>query len=136
MARPKGHPKSGGRKAGSLNKRTEDLLLRMEDSGYNPLKSLLSKYHNLTKEDQIKIDLKLMEYVYPKLKEQSLMVDSGDKDAKQVENQFNTIFDIINSVDPKINELFGKVDRFEFFNILASLSAEGVIGDDLKRDQN
>lgn len=136
MARPKGLPKSGGRKVGSLNKRTEDLLQIMEESGYNPLKSLLAKYNDLPPEEQLKIDLKLMEYVYPKLKEQSLMVDSGNKDINEVENQIKTVFDVINSADPKINDLFGKVDRSEFFNILASLSANGIIGNDMKLDQN
>jgi predicted glycosyl hydrolase (DUF1957 family) len=99
----------------------------MEEAGYNPLKSLLAKYNSLSPEDQLKIDLKLMEYVYPKIKEQSLIVDSGDKDVKQVEDQVNAVFNIVNSTDPKVIEIFGKVDRLEFFNILASLSVEGII---------
>lgn len=124
MPRPKGHPKSGGRKVGSLNKRTEDLLQIMEESGYNPLKSLLAKYNDLPPEEQLKIDLKLMEYVYPKLKEQNLVSKDFDSDCsnENPEHQFNKMFEIINSNDPEIIKMFKSYNRTDFFEILANLS--------------
>lgn len=136
MSRPKGLSKTGGRKVGSLNKRTEDLLHQMEEAGYNPLKSLLAKYNSLSQEDQLKVDLKLMEYVYPKLKEQPLTIECVDRNINDAESQFKSVFEIVNSADPKVKELFGKVDRFEFFQILASLSANGILEQDKNLDQN
>ena len=49
---------------GSLNKRTEDLLNKFAEKDYNPLTSILAKYHTLNPSEQLKIDFKLLDYVY------------------------------------------------------------------------
>ena len=60
--------KTGGRQKGTPNKRTADLLERL--GNYNPLDALLaiSQDENTPIEIQVKINLDLMNYVYPKRK--------------------------------------------------------------------
>ena len=60
--------KTGGRQKGTPNKRTADLLERL--GNYNPLDALLaiSQDENTPLEIQVKINLDLMNYVYPKRK--------------------------------------------------------------------
>ncbi|MGN0005489.1 MAG: hypothetical protein ACI37Z_05915 [Candidatus Gastranaerophilaceae bacterium] len=60
--------KTGGRQKGTPNKRTTDLLERL--GNYNPLDALLaiSQDENTPLEIQVKINLDLMNYVYPKRK--------------------------------------------------------------------
>lgn len=60
--------KTGGRQKGTPNKRTADLLERLGD--YNPLDALLaiSQDEDTPLEIQVKINLDLMNYVYPKRK--------------------------------------------------------------------
>lgn len=41
MARPKGLPKTGGRKAGSINQRTREIAERAIDEGISPLEVML-----------------------------------------------------------------------------------------------
>ncbi len=60
--------KTGGRKKGTPNKKTMDLIERMGD--YNPLEALL----NIAQDDdtptdiKVKINIDLMGYIYPKRK--------------------------------------------------------------------
>lgn len=70
MSRPTGYAKTGGRIKGQHNRRTYELVSILDSFKYDPLKSILEKYPGLPQGDQLKIDLKLLEYVYPKLKEQ------------------------------------------------------------------
>lgn len=60
--------KTGGRQKGTPNKRTTDLLERL--GNYNPLDALLaiSQDEDTPLEIQVKINLDLMNYVYPKRK--------------------------------------------------------------------
>lgn len=60
--------KTGGRQKGTPNKRTADLLERL--GNYNPLDALLaiSQDEDTPLEIQVKINLDLMNYVYPKRK--------------------------------------------------------------------
>lgn len=60
--------KTGGRQKGTPNKITADLLERL--GNYNPLDALLaiSQDENTPLEIQVKINLDLMNYVYPKRK--------------------------------------------------------------------
>lgn len=69
MSRPKGIPKTGGRKRGTPNKRSANLFAVFEDFNYDPARALLSKYGNLPAADQLKVDLRLMDFSYPKSKE-------------------------------------------------------------------
>ena len=60
--------KTGGRQKGTPNKKTADLLERL--GNYNPLDALLaiSQNEDTPLEIQVKINLDLMNYVYPKRK--------------------------------------------------------------------
>ena len=60
--------KTGGRQKGTPNKKTADLLERL--GNYNPLDTLLaiSQDEDTPLEIQVKINLDLMNYVYPKRK--------------------------------------------------------------------
>ena len=60
--------KTGGRQKGTPNKKTADLLVRL--GNYNPLDALLaiSQDEDTPLEIQVKINLDLMNYVYPKRK--------------------------------------------------------------------
>lgn len=60
--------KTGGRQKGTPNKKTADLLERL--GNYNPLDALLaiSQDEDTPLEIQVKINLDLMNYVYPKRK--------------------------------------------------------------------
>ena len=60
--------KTGGRQKGTPNKRTADLLERL--GNYNPFDALLaiSQDEDTPLEIQVKINLDLMNYVYPKRK--------------------------------------------------------------------
>lgn len=71
MGRPKGLPKTGGRIKGSTNKRSQEFLRVLSRHSYNPIEAILQKYSQLCVEEQIKIDLKLLEFAYPKYREQN-----------------------------------------------------------------
>lgn len=60
--------KTGGRQKGTPNKKTVDLLERL--GNYNPLDALLaiSQDEDTPLEIQVKINLDLMNYIYPKRK--------------------------------------------------------------------
>lgn len=67
--------KTGGRQKGTPNKKTADLLERL--GNYNPVDALLaiSQDENTPLDIQVKINLDLMNYIYPKRKS----VDFNDK---------------------------------------------------------
>jgi hypothetical protein len=75
MAKLKGSPKTGGRVKGTPNKSTKVLGELIKSYDYDPVASLLNKYDHLSIEEQTKIDLKLLEYIYPKFKSVELHVD-------------------------------------------------------------
>ena len=60
--------KTGGRQNGTPNKKTADLLEKL--GNYNPLDALLaiSKDEDTPLDIQVKINLDLMNYIYPKRK--------------------------------------------------------------------
>ena len=67
--------KTGGQQKGTQNKKTADLLERL--GNYNPVDALLaiSQDENAPLDIQVKINLDLMNYIYPKRKS----VDFNDK---------------------------------------------------------
>lgn len=67
--------KTGGRQKGTPNKRTADLLKRL--GNYNPLDALLaiSQDENTPLDMQVKINLDLMPYIYPKRKSIDMNAD-------------------------------------------------------------
>lgn len=72
MGRSKGSKKTGGRSKGTPNKRTDELLALLDEFSYNPVRALMQKYSNLSSSEQLKVDLKMLEHVYPKLKDQQI----------------------------------------------------------------
>lgn len=95
MGRLLGQSKTGGRKKGTLNRRTEEFLDLLDSFDYDPIKKILEKYGQLSKSEQLRIDLKLLEFVYPKLKEQSLMLEEGDHNKnRSLNDDLNMIFTI------------------------------------------
>lgn len=85
MGRPKGLPKTGGRIKGSPNKRSQEFLAILAKHSYNPLEALLSKYSDLSLDEQMKIDLKLLEFTYPKFK------DGPDIDSNKSEQDISSL---------------------------------------------
>lgn len=78
MSRPIGLPKTGGRRKGTPNKKTQRILEVFESLNYDPAQALLHKYQFLSLKDQLLIDLKLMEYIYPRVT--SLKVENDPSD--------------------------------------------------------
>lgn len=68
MGKPIGSPKTGGRKKGTPNVRTLDLLTILEQYGVDPLGEILTACEGLPKRDKIKIYLEILPYLYPKRK--------------------------------------------------------------------
>lgn len=70
MSRPKGLAKTGGRAKGTPNRATSELKEILKACSYEPATQLLRKYQELTVSDQVKVDLKLLEFLYPRPKAQ------------------------------------------------------------------
>lgn len=70
MARPEGMKKTGGRKAGTPNKRTIELIERLESSGMDvPARiCFLISSGELSSKEQMESLLELLQYIYPKRK--------------------------------------------------------------------
>ena len=64
--------KTGGRKAGTPNKRTETLkeLIEAEFKGFNPIVELIKMYKKESLEDNLKVAIlkDIANYIYPKRK--------------------------------------------------------------------
>ncbi len=69
MARPPGHPKSGGRQVGTPNR---SKILRVEEyltsKGIHPVQRILDLLPTLDPADQVKTWLHLIKYIEPELK--------------------------------------------------------------------
>lgn len=83
MGRPKGLEKTGGRKKGVGNKRSNEFLDLLERHSYNPLHAILKKYDSLSFEDQLKVDLKLLDYTYPKAKDAQIIPVISEKSSSE-----------------------------------------------------
>lgn len=68
MGKSKGSPKTGGRKKGTPNKNSVQMTEVLDNFGYNPVERLLEKYDKLSFSEQAKIDLKFIEFLYPRKK--------------------------------------------------------------------
>lgn len=80
MSRPAGLPKTGGRKKGTLNKKTVFLRDVLESKNINLLDEVLAILPELDARKRVDILIKLMEYVYtkPKYTEVDLSSDIED----------------------------------------------------------
>lgn len=82
MAFEKGHTKMGGRKKGTLNKKTlikaDDLLLKLD---INPIQELIGiARSDLTSVDQkINCYKEIAKYTYPKLKSQDIRLEQHEQ---------------------------------------------------------
>ena len=67
--RKKGTPKTGGRKVGTLNKKTAELIKAIEESGLTPLQYLTSEYRNEDNPPSVRIQAAIAaaSYVHQKL---------------------------------------------------------------------
>lgn len=74
MARPKGTPKTGGRKAGSENKVTSELKSWIQELIDGNRKKFESDLNKLEPKDRLMIIEKLMNYVVPK--QQAISVEA------------------------------------------------------------
>ena len=68
MARQKGSIKTGGRKKGSLNRKTADLLSLLEKSKLDVPQRIIELLPTVSAEVQLDILMKLMSFLYPKRK--------------------------------------------------------------------
>lgn len=75
--RKKGTPKTGGRKAGTRNKRTTELIKAIEKSGLTPLDYLLSVLRDEEKPENIRLQAARDSAPYIHQKLQSLEVQSN-----------------------------------------------------------
>lgn len=92
MPRSKGHPKSGGRVAGTPNKRTKFLVEAFEAQGYSPVTELVKALQHLSlPNDAIQIatlNLRLIEFLYPKRKAIDFVVESDKEEIEKEANEF------------------------------------------------
>ena len=68
MPRQKGTTKTGGRKKGSLNKKTLELSQILKKANINVPEKIIELLPTLDTEKQVEVLLKLMPYLYPKRK--------------------------------------------------------------------
>jgi hypothetical protein len=78
--KPKGLPKSGGRKKGTPNKNSTSLRDAMDRAGFNLAEEFIALYQQETDLEKKRNTLYfLFRYVYPALKEVEQTPESGDK---------------------------------------------------------
>lgn len=68
MGKPLGSPKTGGRKKGTPNFRTRSFMGQLEDLGFDPLKNFLELIPKLELKYQVRANLELLSFCYPRRK--------------------------------------------------------------------
>lgn len=70
MPRPKGLPKTGGRRSGTPNKRQHELVVKLEQLGCDPIEGLarIAMAHETTPELKVRAYSELAQYVHAKRK--------------------------------------------------------------------
>jgi len=68
MPRPKGLIKTGGRKKGTPNRATQNLVEALDTLNFDIPSKIYELLPKLSSEKQVDVLLKLMEFVYPKVK--------------------------------------------------------------------
>lgn len=70
MAKLKGSPKTGGRKKGTPNRLTQDVIARLQDLDFSPIDELVGMYRepSTPPNEKIAIARDIAQYVYPKRK--------------------------------------------------------------------
>ena len=67
MARPKGLPKTGGRKKGAANKNTRELRDMIKNFLTDNYDSVMEAWEGLEDKDRVRLYLDMMQYAVPKL---------------------------------------------------------------------
>jgi len=110
MARPKGTPKTGGRKAGTPNKRTFDATALAERLGYDPLEAMI-ELARTTRDEGIKVAChrECAKYVYPQRRQTELSGVNGEaiKVTAESSELKEVMADLRSLIDTKINERKG-----------------------------
>ena len=76
--RKKGTPKTGGRKAGTRNKKTAELIKAVEDSGITPLDYMLSILRDEEKPESVRLQAAKDSAPYVHQRLQAIALDTGD----------------------------------------------------------
>lgn len=93
MARPKGTPKTGGRKKGTPNKTTAELKKWVFNFVDENLDAFKKEFANLEMDQKINLIIKLLPYVLPKQTETKLSVDEDfHRAVKESVENINEIF--------------------------------------------
>jgi hypothetical protein len=66
MPRPKGIPKTGGRRKGTANKKSLFLKKALDEANFSVVTELISLLPNLRGDKRADILFKMLEYLYPK----------------------------------------------------------------------
>lgn len=85
MPAPKGHPRYGGRKAGTPNRRTQSLIDKCEELGVDPFIGLLELAKDSDKGIRMSALKELCQYVYPKRRAMELDANVNMDLAKKAE---------------------------------------------------
>jgi hypothetical protein len=70
-----GHDRVGGRAKGVPNKRTLDLMARLEEHGIEPVREILALMPELSPKEQVDVYRDLLTYLYPKRKALEVIPD-------------------------------------------------------------
>lgn len=69
MGIPQGRPKTGGRKAGVPNKKTQDLMEKCEAQGFDPFQAMINiAIHSNDPNFKFSALKEICQYIYPKRK--------------------------------------------------------------------
>ena len=86
MGRPKGLVKTGGRKAGTPNRNTQDLIERLATLGCDPIEGLARIAMDPATKPELKFRCfaELAQYVHPKRKATDILIESTEQPPKLV----------------------------------------------------
>jgi hypothetical protein len=96
MARQKGTTKTGGRKKGSLNRATRNLVEFFEKIDFNLPEEVIKLLPELSPKERANLYLKLMEFIYPKRKAQEIELSGQEQNPVSIQ---------VNFVSPEDKEL-------------------------------
>ncbi len=78
MGRQPGAPKTGGRKRGTPNKRSLDLVETLDRHNFNPIEKLFGIIPELSAKEQAHVLLGILPYLYPKRKSLDFTLQSEE----------------------------------------------------------
>jgi hypothetical protein len=102
MAFEPGHKKipGSGRPKGSVSPRTRALEILLLEHKYNPVNELIKLLPTLDARDQSRVHLELMQYIYPKRREQ---IDETEN--KTPEERFEAAKQIVEAISKEFPQL-------------------------------